>query len=301
VHPKDEDLYHYLSRIGFTAKQLQYTRRSFVNATGDGIHHISAATALEDMQDDTFGTQDWRIMDGYDTIVQHLALGLDIRLETIITAVNWHGDTIKVTALNGETFEGERVIVALPAGVINAGSVKFDPPLPAAKVNAMLDLNMGPGLKIIYVFDEPILPEGVGALYSKHNPPMWWSPTFGQENAQKFAITGFATGNWARELFQFGNDAIIAKGLGTLREELNTNIPDPVHVHIQNWSDDPFAKGVYSVVSPGAINCRAIAAKPVEQKLFWAGEAVAPNAFAATVHGAYLSGERAAKEVLGSF
>ncbi|MEL6271406.1 MAG: NAD(P)/FAD-dependent oxidoreductase, partial [Chloroflexota bacterium] len=270
-----------------------------VNATGEGIHHISATAALADMHGDEYGHEDWRIMDGYDRIIEHLAEGLDIRTGQVVTDVRWGGKTVTVATLNGTTYTAERVIVALPAGVLNAGSVTFDPPLPPERVRALGGLTMGPGMKIVYVFDEPILPEGIGALYSKHNPPMWWSPTFGHADAPQFAITAFATGDWARYLLRAGTEIIGTLGLSTLRKELD-NVPDPVQVHIENWTDDPFAGGVYSVVTPGSAHCRAEAAKPLGNRLFWAGEAVAPNGHAATVHGAYLTGARAAHEVIAS-
>jgi monoamine oxidase len=298
VGSQDEDLYHYLMRVGFTTAQLQYARRSFVNATGEGIHHISAAAALQEMQDEAFGSEDWRILDGYDRVVKHVAHGLDIRLGAVITEVIWKPGEVQVVTTNGERFTGERVVIALPNGVLNAAGVHFDPPLPDEKIEALRALPMGPGLKIVYVFDRPVLPEGVGALYSKRNPPMWWSPNFRQGQNTPFAMTAFATGEWARQLFQFGEQGMRLKGLATLRAELGQAVPDPVAVHIQNWSDDPFAGGVYSVVRPGGVDCRAQLARPVAETLFWAGEATAPVPWAATVHGAYLSGQRAAQEII---
>lgn len=295
--PEDEDLYHYLTRLGFTKDQLQYTRRSFANATGENIHSISAAAALQDMHRGTYGEQDWRVLDGYDRLARHLGHGLDVRLQTVVTGVVWGGAGVTVTVQDGRTFAGERVIITLPTGVL--GSIAFDPPLPDEKVVAIRDLAMGPGMKIVYVFEKPVLPEGVAALYSRHNPPMWWSPTFGQLNAKQHAITAFATGDWARQLAQLGEEGMVLSGLGTLRKELGDTIPDPIAVHVQNWTDDPFAGGVYSVVSPGALPCRADLAAPTDGKLYWAGEATALGGHAATVHGAYLSGQRAAIEITG--
>ncbi len=299
-HPEDEDLHRYLSKIQFTNDQLQYTRRSFANATGESIHHISATAALEDMRDDSVGTQDWRVLNGYDTVVHFLALGIDVRLNTVVAAVKWHDGGVTVTTADGKTFEAERAIIALPVGVLTSGSIQFDPPLPGDKTNALRALAMGPGMKMVYVFDEPILPEGITALYSKHNPPMWWSPTFGQPHAKQHAITAFATGDWARELYQLGEQGMINKGLATLRAELGTTLPDPAHVTVQDWTNDPFAGGVYSVVSVGGASCRNVLAQPSGRSLYWAGEATAPNPWAATVHGALHSGRRAANDVLGA-
>ncbi|MBZ0280623.1 MAG: FAD-dependent oxidoreductase, partial [Anaerolineae bacterium] len=96
----DEDLGTYLTRIGFTADQLQYARRSFVNAAGDAIRYFSAEAALAEMQDISCGEGDFRIADGYDTLTDHLAQGLDVRLNTVVREIEWSGDGVRVTVEN---------------------------------------------------------------------------------------------------------------------------------------------------------------------------------------------------------
>ncbi len=65
---------------------------------------------------------------------------------------------------------------------------------------------MAPALKLIYRFDEPVLPPGIMALYSAINPPMWWSPSFGHDT-DVTVMTAFITGDWARELHAEGEEA----------------------------------------------------------------------------------------------
>ena len=65
------------------------------------------------------------------------------------------------------------------------------------------------------------------------------------------------------------------------------------------WAHDRFARGSYSHALPGHAGDRAILAAPVDNRLFFAGEATSPNFFT-TAHGAHDSGERAAREVLGA-
>ena len=65
------------------------------------------------------------------------------------------------------------------------------------------------------------------------------------------------------------------------------------------WGRDPFALGAYSYARPGRQGCRAALARPVENRIFFAGEATHETSFS-TAHGARGSGERAAKELLGA-
>jgi monoamine oxidase len=67
-----------------------------------------------------------------------------------------------------------------------------------------------------------------------------------------------------------------------------------------DWQHDPFACGAYSYVQAGGGRARKLLARPVEDTLFFAGEACDTQGEAATVGGALQSGLRAAREVLAT-
>lgn len=65
-----------------------------------------------------------------------------------------------------------------------------------------------------------------------------------------------------------------------------------------SWTTDPFAMGSYSFLKKGSTpDDRLVLAQPVPNRIFFAGEATHPD-FPATVHGAMLSGYRAAEEAM---
>jgi monoamine oxidase len=293
-----EDFASYLRRIGFTDEQLQYVRRSFSNALCEAPEHISAQAALDDMDHTESGEGDFRIMEGYDRLLYHLAEGLDIRLNTVITAVEWSDGGVLVRTEAGDTFSAEKAVIALPLGILQSGKIQFTPPLPESKQVALKNLRMGVALKLVYHFPERITPPGISAIYSRHNPPMWWSPSEGHHEFPGQLWSAFATGDWARELLDRGEAGALDAGFETLQTELGKPLPTPLARKLANWRDDPFALGGYSVALAGGAGGRAELAKPLEGRLFFAGEATAPNALAATVHGAYISGKRAAQEAL---
>jgi len=290
----------YLRHTGFSDDQLYYTRRSWGNAACEDISRISAQASYDDITDESAGNGDFRIHEGYNRIHEGLAAGIDIRLESVVAAIAWQQQPIQVTLIDGTVYEADRVIVTLPLGVLQAERVQFTPALPAWKSDAIQRLIMGPAIKMIYRFDTPVLPEGMMALYSAQNPPMWWSPSAGRQDTQAHTMTAFVTGDWARELLALGEAEALQVGLRTLQAELGREIPAPVDACLVNWVTDPYALGGYSVVPVGGRELRAILAQPIEDRLFWAGEATAFNPWAATVHGAYASGRRAAAEVVAS-
>ncbi|MBV9267245.1 MAG: FAD-dependent oxidoreductase, partial [Acidobacteriaceae bacterium] len=68
--------------------------------------------------------------------------------------------------------------------------------------------------------------------------------------------------------------------------------------YFHDWANDPFARGAYSYVPAGAIAARERLAQPVKETLYFAGEATETTGHSATVHGAILSGRRAARQIL---
>lgn len=91
--------------------------------------------------------------------------------------------------------------------------------------------------------------------------------------------------------------------LGAATRATRRGVPDPEGFIVTRWAADPFARGSYSFIGVGASNgSRRALAEPLGDarvdRVFFAGEATSPG-HSATVHGAYLSGRRAADEVDG--
>ncbi len=294
-----EDWQAYLSRIGFNEKQLRYVRRSFSNACGESMRFLSAKAVLEGLRAtlEHNGEGDYRILSGYDALVNHLAKGLEIKINDPILSVYWEANQgVRVTSLDGEVYEADSLIISVPLGVLLSDGIKFNPLLPRHKRSALNGLRMGPVIKLIYKLNQPVTEKEIMAIYGKGNPPMWWSPSFGFETNDN-VWTAFVSGDWAMDLLVKGEEAALENALNSLKTELNRPELEANAAHLQNWPDDPYTRGGYSFVLPGHDGAREKLASPTPP-LFWAGEATAPEHRAATVHGAYMSGLRAAKEIL---
>ncbi len=296
----DEDLGRYLRRIGFSEKQLRYVQRSFANAEGESMDRLNAAAhahLFKDSDGEDEGS-DYRILDGYDSYYQGLSEGLDIRLNCVVRMIDW-ADGVRAIADGGEDYSADVAVITLPLGLLQSGRLRFAPALPPMKKEALSGLKMGPVMKLVYLFDEPLLASSIGAIYARGNPPMWWSPSLGREGGAT-VWTGFFSGDYAREMLALGEEQAIQKGLETLRQEIG----DPTLQHVKarwvNWPEDPYALGGYSVCLPGHYEARDKLAKATPP-LYWAGEASAPHHLTAMVHGAYFTGQRAAQEIVESF
>ena len=68
--------------------------------------------------------------------------------------------------------------------------------------------------------------------------------------------------------------------------------------HIHDWQADVFSLGAYSWAKVGGLNAFREMASPVQETVFFAGEATNSDGYNGTVHGAIASGRRAAREVM---
>ncbi|CAN5656667.1 NAD(P)/FAD-dependent oxidoreductase [soil metagenome] len=302
-----EDFDSYLRRVGFDDAQLRYVRRAFANACGEAPERLSAAAILAGFRDGEAGEGDFRVIDGYDRLPHALAEGLDVRRRAVVRRVACEGRGVHVTLDDGTGMRAHAAVVALPLGVLQSGAIEFAPSLRALKGDALAGIRSGAVVKLVYrLAGPPVEDPGVSALYAAGTPPMWWSPSTGPTDLPVW--TAFVSGPAAADLLRYPSEVALERALDTLRVELDRPDLRAVSGRVIAWPLDPFARGGYSHVLPGhaarraGTTCegvpgaRALLARPTPP-LVWAGEATAPEGSAATVHGAYVSGRRAAAEL----
>ncbi|TAF48996.1 MAG: amine oxidase, partial [Oscillatoriales cyanobacterium] len=111
-------------------------------------------------------------------------------------------------------------------------------------------------------------------------------------------LLGFNAADRGKAIEAWSDAQIIASAMETLKTIFGDEIPQPIEAQITRWASDPFSLGSYSYNAMGSTpKMRQALAAPVGQALFFAGEA-SHRKFFATAHGAYLSGLRAARQIL---
>jgi monoamine oxidase len=238
----------------------------------------------------------WRVRRGYGALMAAYAAGLPLALNTQVTLIDHSESRVRVETSRG-ALSAAKVIVTVPTNLIADESIRFFPALPA-KVDAARGLPLGLADKVTLLLDHPeelpvdgnlrgaTMRTGMGAYHLR---------PFGQP-----CIEGFFGGRFARELEDAGEGAIAAQAIDEIVGLLGSDSRSRLKPLAESrWAHDPFARGSYSHALPGHAGARAVLAAPVEGRLFFAGEATSPNFFT-TAHGARDSGERAAREVMGS-
>ena len=115
-------------------------------------------------------------------------------------------------------------------------------------------------------------------------------------------ITGWAPFRSAERLAALGRSSIVEQGPRTLGNVLGLNLKGLEswleEVYFHDWQNDPFSRGAYSYGKVGAEAAQQSLGAPVENTLFFAGEATDTSGHNGTVHGAIASGHRAAEEII---
>lgn len=237
----------------------------------------------------------YRVVEGYSTLMDHLAEGIDVRLSTAVRRIEWSRGAVRVIT-DGGHYEARHVIVTLPLAILQQGDVVFDPPLPTEKQQAIDGLGAGANGKIILRFDEPVWPDDLTYLLSGGDTQLWWRPGRCREDEAPI-ITAYFGGSSVERFRSLGDDAPIA-ALGHLEEIFGRKLESRLNAaRFVDWPADPYAKMSYSYIPPAGSGLRAKLAEAVDRVLFFAGEAANPVR-PACVHGAFESGIQAAQMIV---
>jgi polyamine oxidase len=235
---------------------------------------------------------------GYRMLLERLSAGLDVRLGAPVTRVD-HGGPGVVVHADGGTFEGDRAVVTLPLGVLQDGSVVFDPPLGGSHALAVTRLAMGTEEKVAMRFPERFWPESVRQITDAADDrafPVWFDFS---RHVGSPTLVGLYNPAIAPALAELPAEQRVGPALEALRKMFGS-VPDPDETLVTDWTGDPWALGSYSYVPAGATaDDMSRLAAPVSGGLVLAGEATVPESYG-TVHAAFGSGLRAAGHALGT-
>ncbi|MFG2859175.1 flavin monoamine oxidase family protein [Streptomyces sioyaensis] len=235
---------------------------------------------------------------GYHQITDLLASGLSIRTGQVVKRIDWDSSGVTV-GTDKDTFHAGHVVVTLPLGVLQSGAVTFGPGLPANKRTAIGNLGMGVLNKCYLRFPKVFWPDTDWMTYvpnvDKYGQWEQWI-NIARPTGQP-VLLGFNAADFGRTIEGWNDTRIVDSAMGTLKTIFGSDIPAPVDYQITRWASDPYARGSYSYNKTGSTPAmRERLAAAVDDRVHFAGEATHRDSYQ-TVHGAYLSGIRAAKEV----
>lgn len=262
---------------------------------GADIRQLSSLYLEDDKQ---FRGKDEIVTNGYDRLANLLAHKVNILYRQAVNRIEYVGSEWKVSTPVMDHFADE-VIVAVPLGVLKAGTIAFAPNLPDSHLGALSRMQMGVVNKVVLRWDAPFWDTGL--QYIGYTPTEKGKYNYFL-NFRKFSshnvLMTFAFGDYATQMEGHSDAQVEADIMAHLRVIYGNNIPNPVSMVRSKWGSDPFFGGSYTAAMVGMDgNEFETLAEPAGDRLHLAGEHCSQN-YRGTVHGAYLSGEAVAERII---
>lgn len=238
----------------------------------------------------------WRAPEGYGAAICAVTDRSLVVPHCGVLSIDHSATPIQLETARGR-ITARAVIITLSSALLAQEAIRFDPPLPA-KTDAAMGLPLGLANK---VFFSPTAPE---AFPREHH---LWGATDRAETGSYYlrplgrpVIEAFFGGDHAKALEAEGPGAAAAFAQEELAKAFGSGAGGQLRLVAETrWGQDPYALGSYSHALPGCAGARVDLAAPVDDRLFFAGEATSLTAFS-TAHGAWESGLRAADETLAA-
>ncbi len=238
----------------------------------------------------------WRLVHGYGAMIAASADGIATAFDSPVTRIDHSGKRIRIETTQG-VIEADRAIVTLPTSVIGDNQDLFFPALPH-KTEAARGLPLGLDDKLFIALDNADEFEAESRVFGRTD-----RAATGNYHFRPFGrplIECYFAGRWAHELEAGGDGAFFDFAVSELTALFGNDFArrlKPLRIH--KWGADPFARGSYSYAIPDAADQRAVLAAPVDDRLFFAGEACSRHDFS-TAHGAFITGSEAADRVIAA-
>lgn len=237
---------------------------------------------------------DWPVIDGYGTLLAGLGRDLAIRCATPAQRIDWSGRThIRITTPGG-ILAAQRVILTVSTALLAQG-IDFHPRLPDWKRGAIADLPMGSCNKVALRFAGGVFGDCPASLILPLRGATESVELVVREGGAEIA-TCLVNGPLGKDLAADGADVLADYALQRLAEIFGADLRKallPQRV-IADWDGDRYVNGCFSAARPGRADARIDLARPIDDRLFFAGEATSLD-YIGDVHGAWFSGIAAAE------
>src|SRR6266850_5421624 len=298
---RDISFQEFLARRRLPARIKTFARMMVEGFDAADPRRVSARSIIEEWGSGELGASQPRPQGGYGAALDWLvnsivASGARLRLGAVVNRVQWkrHVATVGGTFL-GERFTAKaaRVIVTLPLGVLQSGPLRF-----AQKRAALKRLADGPVIRVAMRFHTAFWEKRASGVAFFHSPkapfPTFWTPL----PMRAPLLTAWAGGPKAARLTGSSTRKLVDAALASVESAFGKGARAQLAAaHAQDWLQDPFSRGGYSYVLVGGEGAREELAAPIDDTIFFAGEAT-DSQEAGTVAGALRSGIRAAREML---
>ena len=276
---------------------------------GFDLADISKASILSVKKEwEEIDKKQYRIKGGYIMLIDHLVsscqqLNTEFHFNTCVNKIDHEKGNVTVYAVDNKKFHAEKLIITVSTGVLQSGTIQFKPAL-IDHTLAIQSLGFGAVIKFLLEFKTNFWKEfddETGFLLTDEEIPTWWTQLPTESNL----LTGWLGGpNATKKIFEPDSSLLQTALLSLssifrippamLQEEL-------VNYKIINWLNQTHIKGGYSYNTLHSEKAKEILASPVNNTIYFAGEAISKSESQGTVESALQSGHDTAKILIGHY
>ena len=282
------DLLSVFDVIDNDSRWAPYFHMFFAQDFTRDVDRASAEDALAYIRQEN----DLAVASGLGNLLARFAIDVPVSLNTAVRKIEWSGRDIKLHTTKG-IIHAKKIIITVSTGVLATHEIEFSPALPDWKLDAIQKLPLGSCTRAALMFDTPLLQELPGSFTVRtdgDDPLDFRNRPFGYNYVE--VASGGRLAEWMEKS---GEQATIDFILKKLRHVVgNEAVPNPVRHIVSAWDADTRVKGSYSCALPGGANQRPELGQAIDDRIFFAGEAASSD-FYASVHGAFLTGQVAAR------
>lgn len=239
--------------------------------------------------------KDWRIPSGYGALIADYAKPIPAMLSTRVREIDHGGARLRLITERG-TLLTRAAVITVPTPVIAEERLRFTPALPD-KVEAAGHLPLGTVNKVFLTCSEVEMFPPDGHLFGhpfRVDQCSYHLRPFGRPLIEAYVGGRLAKDLAAQGEAQASTDFAIAELVDSLGSDMRKKLKP---LTASAWESEELIGGAYSHAQVGCVPARRLLAQPVEERLFFAGEACSATAYS-TAHGAYETGRRAAEEAI---
>lgn len=252
---------------------------------------------------------DHRIKEGYGALLNFLEVeckknGVKIELNTRVKAVGLEASCISVLLAGGEIVKAPQVIITVPLPVLE--DIEFNPEL-KEKIELASKIGFGNAIKLIVKFKTRWWDNVLGRDLSKmafllcNEKFLTWWTQYPEINP---VLIGWMAGPEAAKYKEASSNELLDIAITSLSNVFKIDkeiLLKQVDISkVVNWPRDPFSKGAYSYTTFETKDAYEQLGAPIDNAIFFAGEAVYSGLATATVEGALGSGKEVATKILST-
>ena len=286
-------------KANFSDEKYSDLRRSVLRfANGFDLADTSRASVLA-LREEWMGEEDeqYRIPGGFDQMINFLekeclSSGVIIHTSSPVVEIKWKKNDVKIITSGKKSYNATKVIVTTSLGLLQSGRPIIFQPGIDNYFHTAKKIGFGTVIKVMLEFKDAFWEKkkkGIGFLLTNEIIPTWWT----QLPSSYPLLTGWAGGPQAWPLENKDDETILDIALQSLSNVFQKTVDELKQMltasAVANWKNDPYSNGAYSYDTVGSTEAKKLLNTPIEETIFFAGEAFYEGPSFGTVEAALVS------------